>query len=109
MIAPKAGFTIIEVMIVAAIIGVLAMICIPNFLQSRIESHKKACIDNLRKIEGAVEQAKIAGILAPGSSVLFGTGGYLKAPPPKCPSTKAVYTAFDPPVCPSGDSTHVSN
>ena len=108
MRASNAGFTLVEIMIIAAIIGVLAMICIPNFVQSRIKSSRFACIDNLRKIEGAVEQAKMSGIKTVDTSALFGASGYLKFTP-RCPATQSVYTEIDPPVCPSGDTTHVIN
>ena len=109
MRASHEGFTVIEIMIVVAIIGVLAMICIPNFVQARRDSNKKACISNLHKIEGAVEQAKIAGIMVVGSDELFGPSGYIKNTPPLCPATRMPYTQFDPPACPSGDTTHVVN
>lgn len=52
----KAGFTLVEIMIVVAIIGLLAAIAIPNFVRARNTSQKNACINNLRQIDGAKQQ-----------------------------------------------------
>lgn len=52
----KAGFTLVEIMIVVAIIGLLAAIAIPNFVRARTTAQMNACINNLRQIDGAVQQ-----------------------------------------------------
>ncbi len=53
----KQGFTLVEIMIVVAIIGLLAAIAIPSFIKARNESQTKSCINNLRIIDAAKEQA----------------------------------------------------
>jgi prepilin-type N-terminal cleavage/methylation domain-containing protein len=52
----NSGFTLVEIMIVVAIIGLLAAIAIPNFVRARTTSQQNACINNLRQVDGAIQQ-----------------------------------------------------
>ena len=52
----NAGFTLVEIMIVVAIIGLLAAIAIPNFVRARTTSQQNACINNLKQVDGAIQQ-----------------------------------------------------
>jgi prepilin-type N-terminal cleavage/methylation domain-containing protein len=87
----KAGFTLVEIMIVVAIIGLLAAIAIPNLIKARQASQKNACIANLKQIDGAIntwalEKKQVNGADPNGAmSEIFGPGNYIKAEP-SCPA-----------------------
>jgi prepilin-type N-terminal cleavage/methylation domain-containing protein len=54
-----AGFTLVEIMIVVAIIALLAAIAVPGFLRARKRSQASRILNDLRMIDGAVDQYAI--------------------------------------------------
>ena len=69
----RAGFTLVEIMIVVAIIGLLAAIAIPNFVKARATSQANACINNLRQIDAAAQEFALENGKSTGSAITYPT------------------------------------
>ena len=74
----KAGFTLVEIMIVVAIIGMLAAIAIPNFIKARATSQQNACINNLRQIDGAINEWALETGQSSGTPSATSVSAYIK-------------------------------
>jgi prepilin-type N-terminal cleavage/methylation domain-containing protein len=55
----RGGFTLVEIMIVVAIIALLAAIAVPNFLRARKRSQATRVLEDLRMLDGAIDQYAI--------------------------------------------------
>ena len=55
----RGGFTLVEIMIVVAIIALLAAIAVPNFLRARKRSQATRILEDLRMIDSAIDQYAI--------------------------------------------------
>jgi prepilin-type N-terminal cleavage/methylation domain-containing protein len=106
----RSAFTLVEIMIVVAIIGLLASIAIPNFVKARKLAQMRTCIGNLKAMEGAkmtwaLDQHKGSADV-PTDADLFGPANYIAAKP-SCPANGAyVLNAVDAkPACTVVDHT----
>jgi prepilin-type N-terminal cleavage/methylation domain-containing protein len=93
---PKSAFTLIEIMIVVAIVGVLAAIAVPNFVKSRTQSQTGVCIDNLRQIDHSKEQLAMEANLPTGTAVTEA-------------SVNTFIKGANTPACPAGGSYSYNN
>src|SRR5580700_2878247 len=67
----RGGFTLVEIMIVVAIIALLAAIAVPNFLRARKRSQATRCLEDLRIIDSAQDQYAIENNKTTGNSIVW--------------------------------------
>jgi prepilin-type N-terminal cleavage/methylation domain-containing protein len=94
------GFTLVEIMIVVAIIGLLAAIAIPNFVKARATSQMNACINNLRQIDAAANEFALERGKKTGDGITMNTDltPYIK-----------LNSATSIPPCPAGGTYTLAN
>ena len=90
----KAAFTLVEIMIVVAIIGLLAAIAIPNFVKARNTAQAGACINNMKQIDGAIDLFALENNKTDGDTYTADNiKSYIKGNEvPVCPAGNKAYT-----------------
>lgn len=77
----KAAFTLVEIMIVVAIIGLLAALAIPGFVKARKQSQGRRILNDVRQMDAAIDQWALETGQTDGATInTTAAATYLKAP-----------------------------
>ena len=113
-----AGFTLVEIMIVVAIIALLAAIAVPNFLRSRKRSQATQVLEDLRILDSAVDQYAIENNKNSAMNPAFadlqsyiknGTRLYMSGNTDILGANFGIYTVDTPPKVPAATFTALSD
>ena len=108
MFKKEEGFTLVELMVVVLIIGILVAIAIPVFNAAQDSAKKSACQNNLRVLDGAVQQWVAANPANLASSItdLDDAKAAIADTTPSADGTTGNYVKTWDPACPSDDSSY---
>ncbi len=102
-VSRRHAMTLLEMMVVVLLIGMLAVLAIPNVLQSRETTRMNICLNNLRQLESAKEQLTIEKGLTIGAQLtLDDVADYLqRSHLPQCQAggSYEVGDVGEPPIC----------